>query len=369
MAQKPLSDAALRQTLAFYDAAHGITTEAAKLAGVPRETFQARLAKARTKFGLTTPTAAVDHSVKVRVAEKSELEHLRKENAALRQAVAAKGAAPKIPRPVKRQGKDDLVRVVIPDSHGSHVDTQVFAAVEADVLALDPDEIVGLGDHLDCGGFLAAHHIQHYVAQLDECSWEDDLAAWGDQLNRLMKAAPRARWTLLEGNHEQRIERWAVGETLGNRKDADGLMRAMAPQFRLDYAGRGIDYVRYGELREGVPVRGAVRLGKCYFTHGFATGPSAALKHAQKFGAPVVYGHTHTPASYFGKSVHGGVHAAWCPGHISKNAPRYGHNSPDNWGHGYLLQIVARSGLFTTVHVPIVRGVSLLPMAFRRAAE
>jgi len=301
-----------------------------------------------------------------RAAQLADLEALTKEVVALRQALVEKSKAPKIPKAHHRPASDrDRIRVIMPDSHGSHADLAAFAAFHADVALLNPDEFVGLGDHMDAGGFLAQHHTMGYLAQLDESSWAADLAAWEGQLNLLQKAAPRAKFTILEGNHEQRVEKWAVQSTIGNRGDAEMLMRAMAPQHRLDYAGRGIDYVRYGELREGCAVRGAVRLGKCYFTHGTYCGPNAAQKHASKFGAPVVYGHTHTPAAFFGKTVHGGVHAAWNFGCLSKMAPRFMHNAPDNWGHGYGLQLVSKSGHFTTIHVPIINGVSYLPTAFR----
>jgi hypothetical protein len=366
MSQKPLSDKALRDTLAFYDAAHGVAAKAAILAGIGVNTFKHRLQMARNKFGITAPTVKADQGIQKRAEQLSELNQLQKEVVVLRQALSEKGKITKIPAPKRRPTSDrDRVRVIMMDSHGSHIDPAAFAAFRADVAILDPDEFVGIGDHVDAGGFLAAHHTMGYLAQLDESAWADDLGAWENQLNSLQEAAGNARWTLLEGNHEKRIEQWAVQQTLGNRKDAEMLMRAMSPQDRLNYVKRGIDYVRYGELREGVPVRGAVRLGKCYFTHGTYCGPNAARNHAAKFGAPVVYGHTHTPSTYFGKTVHGGTHAAWNFGCLSKMAPRYMHNTPDNWAHGYGIQLIAKSGHFTTIHVPIIKGVSYLPTAFR----
>ncbi len=369
MAQPPITDAELRSTLKFFHAARGVLSHAAKLAGLSRSTFASRLAGARRKFGETAAVVpkAVDKAVAQRALEADELGALRRENVVLRDALARKAVAkaPKLPKAKTRSGKDDTVRVIMPDSHAHHIDGPAFAAFLADVKTLNPDEFVGLGDHCDAGGFLAAHHILGYVAQLDECSWEQDLAAWESQLNALTNAASRAKITLLAGNHESRVEKWAVQQSLGNQRDAGMLRAALSPEDRLDYAGRGIDYVQYGEQREGVPVRGAIRIGKCYFTHGFALGKDAARNHAIKFGAPVVYGHTHTPATYFGKTVHGGVHAAWNFGCLCKLAPRYMHNNPDNWAHGYGIQLIARSGLFTTIHVPIIKGVSYLPSAFK----
>lgn len=372
MPTPPLPDTVLRQTLAYYDSARGVVSKAAALAGLPRASFVTRLAAARRRFGMAAAPAMVqvDQAVQQRAAEAAELAHLRKENKVLRSTLTASAKIPKIPKPKLRlAGDEDEIWVVMPDSHGSHIDGAAFAAFQADLVSLQKTgrltRLIGLGDHIDCGGFLAQHHTMGYVAQLDESAYADDLGAWENQLNIITDASGGARITLLEGNHEQRLEKWAVQQTLGNRKDAEMLMQAVSPQHRLRYEKRGIDYVRYGELRDGVPVRGAVRIGKCYFTHGTYCGPNAAQKHAAKFGAPVIYGHTHTPASFFGKTVHGGTHAAWNFGHLSKNAPRFMHNTPDNWQHGYGVLLVSKSGHFTVIHVPIINGVSFLPTAFR----
>lgn len=368
----PLTDKVLRQTLAFYDAARGNATEGARLAGMTRNSFCTRIAAARRRFGMAAVPAVVkeDKAAQQRVAEAQELKVLQKENLVLRSALAASAKVPKIPKAKIRLANDeDEIWVVMPDSHGSHIDGAAFAAFQADLVSLRKTgrltRLIGLGDHIDCGGFLAQHHTMGYVSQLDESTYADDLGAWENQLNIITDASGGARITLLEGNHEQRLEKWAVQQSLGNGKDAHLLMQAVSPQHRLNYEKRGIDYVRYGELREGVPVRGAVRIGKCYFTHGTYCGPSAAQKHAAKFGAPVIYGHTHTPASFFGKTVHGGTHAAWNFGHLSKNAPRFMHNAPDNWQHGYGVMLVSKSGHFSVIHVPIINGMSFLPTMFR----
>lgn len=365
----PTTDKLLKEALGFYTAAAGNVTRAAKLAGLTRSTFKDRLGYARAKFGagaITTP----DGGILQRAKEVDELGQLRKEVVLLRQHLAQRAAAPKpkpLPRVTKRSGKDDVVRVVIPDTHGSHIDPVAWAAALADIKALNPDELVHLGDYMDCGGFLSAKHVIGHVAQMDEVSYESDMEAWRTQLDQLTAAAPRAKLHLLEGNHLSRVERWAVEASLGNGRNADFLRRAISPEFRLDYAGRGIRYAKDGDFHDGLSSRGTIRLGKCFFTHGFAVGRNAAANHAAKIGGPVVYGHTHTPASFFSKTVKNGVHAAWTPGCLCKFAQRYMHTNPDSWGHGIIVQIVARSGHFITLHVPILNGESLLPAAWKTA--
>jgi hypothetical protein len=101
--------------------------------------------------------------------------------------------------------KEDWVRVIISDTHGSKVDPSAFAAVLADIKRLDPDEIIHLGDSIDCGGFLAEHHTLGFVAET-EYTYEDDVIAANSHFDELQKAAPKALLHLLEGNHERRVE-------------------------------------------------------------------------------------------------------------------------------------------------------------------
>jgi hypothetical protein len=39
-----------------------------------------------------------------------------------------------------------------------------FVVIETARWAIDPDEIIMLGDHLDCGGFLAQNQVLGFVA-------------------------------------------------------------------------------------------------------------------------------------------------------------------------------------------------------------
>ena len=92
------------------------------------------------------------------------------------------------------------LRVIVPDSHGCFVDQSAASAMLADIKLLKPSSIILLGDHLDCGGFLAEHHTWGYVAETDY-SFEDDVEATNQFLDQLQSAAPQATIEYLEGNH------------------------------------------------------------------------------------------------------------------------------------------------------------------------
>ena len=166
----------------------------------------------------------------------AEIAGLKKELAVAKQALenATKARKTKVVpfvAPRKRTGSD-VVRVIIPDTHGCLADQKAIAAMLADIKLLDPQEIILLGDHVDCGGFLAQHHVMGYVAETNY-TYEEDLAAAATFLDSLRLAAPNARIEYLEGNHERRVETWCVTQVLRHQKDAEGLRRLLAPEFRL----------------------------------------------------------------------------------------------------------------------------------------
>ena len=225
---------------------------------------------------------------------------------------------PKAKAPTRRS-RGDIVRVCIPDTHGAKVDKAALAAVMSDVKALAPHEVILLGDHVDCGGFLAQHHTMGYVAETTY-SYEDDIDAANAMLNQLAEVAPGAKMEYLAGNHEDRIERWAVTETLRNSKDAEGLRRLYSPEFRLKLAERGIPYRRTSEFYDGLSVPGVIKRGKCYFFHGITTAKHAVAVTQSRIGGNCVSAHTHRAQSDITRTVGAGVIGSWNPGCLCYDA-------------------------------------------------
>ncbi|NBX75058.1 MAG: metallophosphoesterase [Proteobacteria bacterium] len=233
---------------------------------------------------LLEQSAAADEVRRLREQLRSSEESNSKLAAALERAHATPRAKAPVPAKSARSSGEELVRVVIPDTHGCKADQQALSACLGDVKSLNPDEIVLLGDHVDCGGLLAQHHVLGYVAETSY-TYEQDIAATRAFLDALQTAAPRARIHYIEGNHERRVETWCVTQSLRNAKDAEFLRRAFAPEFLLNLKERGIPYYRQGEFYMGLKLPGAIRLGKCYFTHGSRTPRQATDSMLQAFGA------------------------------------------------------------------------------------
>lgn len=250
-----------------------------------------------------------------------------------------------------------FIRVIVPDSHGSEIDLAARDAFLADLSSLAPEEIVLLGDHVDVGGIFSTHQ-RNYVDEL-HYSYEDDCDAASEFLDEVQRRAPKAAIHYLEGNHEAHAQRW-VARTFNHARDAEAVRNLIAPERKLKLKQRGVRYYLSSELHQGLSVRGAIRLGKCFFTHGISAAKQAASVHLAAFGACVVFGHCHRAMSVVSRTVVAEEIGAWCPGTLAKLQPLYLHTGVSSWSHGYAVQLVNPSGTFLHVQVPIVKGKSML---------
>jgi predicted phosphodiesterase len=263
--------------------------------------------------------------------------------------------------------KGEFTRVIIPDSHGNKISRHAAAAFLADLKRINPKEIVMLGDHLDCGGFLAQHHAMGYVAECDD-SYEDDVAATNEFLDQIQKNAPSARIHYIEGNHEQRVEKWCVTMALRNKRDASMLLKAFGPIDVLKLNERGVGYYRTSGRYHGVAVPGTIKLGKCYFTHGFGFGRNATMDHVCRAAGNIVHGHTHRSQSAVIRTIGTGVISGYCPGTLAQLQPMYAHNRCTDWSHGYAIQVVDTRGGFHHINIPIQNGRSAMPSLIKTMA-
>jgi hypothetical protein len=266
----------------------------------------------------------------------------------------------KHPRNTRTSKKGDFVRVIIPDLHGSALDRPACEAALREIKRIDPDEVVIMGDILECDGFLAQHLVMGYVAQTTY-SFQDDVAAANWFLDELAKAAPKARVRLIEGNHDDRIEKWIVNQVQKHHRDAQFLYDLLGPAAVLNLAERGIEFHRRCEgLPEFSDIPGVIKLGKIFFTHELGSSKNAASQALAMMGGNVNYAHTHREdtASMVLPAV--GLIKAWCAGCLCKRQRMWNHSRPDNWSHGIGVEYVAKSEEFLHIQIPIWGGKSLL---------
>lgn len=259
--------------------------------------------------------------------------------------------------PAKR-GVETFIEVIVPDSHGNHIDLRARDAFLRDLKSLQPHRVIRLGDHTDCGGLFSTHQ-RTYTNEMAE-SYEDDIAAENEFLDLSMKAAPGCtEWEQLQGNHEQHCERWAA-RTYQKRKDAEAYLARNAPEALTRLKERGIRYYKRSEMHQGLAVPGVVRFGKCFFTHGSRAPRHAAMSYAAMFQDNIVHGHTHRAQHVVLRSVTKHAYMAACPGTLAKLQPLYRHTDCTDHTHGYAVRFIARSGRFQYINVPIYNGESLL---------
>lgn len=305
------------------------------------------------KRAIDDKIAAADSGVSNRIKELERLVELQS-----KQLSEARGSTFSIPVGQPKKPGRSYVRVIIPDTHGAHLDSRAARAFLEDLEHLKPAQIVRLGDHIDCGGFLAQHHTLGFVPETSY-SFEEDVAAAITFLDETQRRAPGAEDWYIVGNHEQRIEKWIIKETLRHPKDSKYLFDMFGCENVLSLKERGIRVVKRDKCYNGLRKRGTLKLGKCLFHHGTRVGKYAAVRNADDVGTNIVFGHTHRIATHIRETANGTI-GSWSFGCLCGLHPLYGDTGTSDWAHGYGIQVVMKSGRFMTIQVPIINGQSLL---------
>lgn len=301
--------------------------------------------------------AKLDDAKRELKAVKMDRDDVLREYSALRQL---KHQPPIPQKPAKLYRKrDGIVRIIANDVHGASMDRAAVEAFIGDLAQWDADEVVLNGDILECGGFLAQHHTLGYVAQT-EYTFQEDVAAANWFLDEVQKAAPRAKIHFIFGNHDTRIEKWIVDQTLGNTRDATFLYELFSPEVLLKFKERGIQSWPLDTSHgPGLP-NGWIKLGKVFFTHQLSGSKNAARDSVGRTAGNVVIAHTHRADAATIVLPGVGLVSAWNPGCLCLMQPMWRHSDPTSWSHGYGVQLVAKNEEFLHLNIPIWQGKSLM---------
>jgi len=289
---------------------------------------------------------------------------------ALKSARSSSESVVVAPRPKKTlASKGDIVEVIFSDVHGNKHDPLAFSALLGDLKTIRPDRIIIGGDLLDCSGFLAEHHTLGYLAETED-SYEDDVKVTNILLDQIQKHSSCEDIHYIEGNHEWRVERWAVNQKLAHHKDVELLRNTFCAEHVLGLKERGIQYYRQGMTHGDCITPGWVKFDKVSFVHKISNATDAAEVALSKAAGNIVFFDSHR-ATFKPKFLPNvGLIAAWNPGCLCKRQPHYANTNPTTWTHGYLVRVISRStGNFQMMNVTINNGESFAGLLLKNREE
>ena len=218
-----------------------------------------------------------------------------------------------------------------PDIHWSERDPAALDVALAAWREFRPDHTVIGGDLLNVGAL--SHHPGIRLDEDDNYDYvESDLKPARDFLLGLTRKSPV---TLLEGNHDDRLERWIM------RTDGGMAFKSLLPSKYLGSVA-GVRYLQFsGDDWRKQHLRLSPRLA---VVHGWTAGKAALDRHLDSAKPiSVVFFHTHRLAMKVNHLYDGTTQTAVNGGCLCKLQPIYAHNgSPQDWSHGFVQGYVSR---------------------------
>ena len=251
-----------------------------------------------------------------------------------------------------------------PDIHFPDQDEEALEVALAAHRILQPTHSGFLGDVLDCDIFSA-----HSKKTIQEAQTQDFRKLELDPCNKMIdevQANTKSTTYFLEGNHEQRIERWAVN----NGRVGESIYDLISPQATIARGRKDFEMIPYevpSGLRRGfvqiAPATAKMKTGGLVAVHGWSFAKHAAYVHLEKSRSQsVLFGHTHRAQSITSRDPWtGNLIKSFNPGTLSHLQPTYAHGgSPSDWSHGFCLIYVGAES-WTEYCVSIVKGRCVLP--------
>ena len=259
-------------------------------------------------------------------------------------------------RVVEAALKPDVFTVcVIPDVHTPYHHRQAWAVVLDYVTRGRPGAVVQLGDFCSLDSVSSHDHDPKKVLSL-----EDEMKGSNAALDELDLACRRGgvargnRW-ILEGNHETRLDRYALKQKPELRPFVD-----WRELLHLDRRGW-----------KAVPYKETLYIGELGYTHDVGrAGVNAARQSLLDVGTNVCFGHTHRGQVVYQGTVRGKRHVGATLGWLGDpEAIDYRHRDlvRRDWQHGFGVVHYRADGSFWLQFIPIVDGVAVVDGVVYRA--
>lgn len=277
------------------------------------------------------------------------------------------------PKPKKRKQGGVRKVVICGDHHCPYVDWTLHGLFLEFLADEQPDEGVILGDLLDLSG-ISRHRRGKKKAPAEI---NEELRCALKVLQDYRHASPDTHWTLLPGNHDDRIDHLQIdnahgiygvapggGVTLEGEKDE---APALAVRRLLYLDELGIDYI-FEDWNRAKHLLGR----KLTLRHGYLSGKNASDNMLKKITRSTIQGHTHRMRFIY-KTEHDehdedqptATRLAAEAGCMAEIKDSLGYGDEEDWQQGFLLAHLWEDGDFTLAPVPYVPGRLLAPSGKR----
>lgn len=233
---------------------------------------------------------------------------------------------------------------IFPDTHVPYHDETAISVVEKFMADIWIDEYVHLGDLMDfdmISSFNADNLRENETRRLAE-----DYRLANQILDRhqaiVRKRNKKAKFTLLEGNHEERIQK-----LINKNPELEGLLE-VPKNLRLEERGfKWVPNYSTGELH---------KIGRLYFSHGKYINKYHPAKMVDTYGVNLAYGHAHDMMSHtkmlWGKNK---IIMAQSLGFLADEKKlKYMKDGPSNWLQGFGVAEIREDGNFNLFPVAMI---------------
>lgn len=209
-----------------------------------------------------------------------------------------------------------------------------------------PDIVIQLGDILDLPSL--SQHEKHL--EIDEALdyAVDDFKYGSEWLKELHSYTPKAKWYILEGNHDFRCKSFC-----SSRRQRH-LLSSLDITKRLDFDSYpDLTWVPYWSDKERL-----VTFGKAKFAHGLSVAKNHPKVMTERYpGTNIYYAHVHdsqsySPATYLKDSLN----EARSLGCLCRLKQPYLMGAPTNWCQMISLMYLFKDGTYTLHPIPIIKG-------------
>lgn len=176
--------------------------------------------------------------------------------------------------------------IVMTDIHCPYEDKETLKAVEKLMGDYKFDGYLSLGDFMDFDCISYHNHGKPLLTETRRLLEDYDKAnIILDRHQKIIRKKNKdARFVLLEGNHEERVERLIEAQP-----QLQGLIEV---EKNLRLKERGFEFIRSCSVGDDFI------LGHAHFHHGIYTSDGHSKKHVSTWGTNIFYGHLHDIQSY-----------------------------------------------------------------------